>query len=102
MRSRVILLMIAVALAGCSDNNLAAPASSTPKPGSASSRTSSVAFCAKKKIYPIAENTWILASTSVNGHSLPPAAFDFGTYDYSLDITPQIASDLQRSAVAGC
>jgi len=108
MRARLTLMLIAAAAAACRDNEPAAPVT-PPTPAAPSalaaprpSTASSAVFCPSSRIYPLTENSWELASISVNGHSLPGVASDGGTFDYSLDITPQIASDLQRSAVAGC
>lgn len=98
MRARFTLLMLA-ALAGCGDHTPAAPTAPTEHDGP---RTSAAVACPNTRIYPLTENSWELAWTSVNGHSLPGVASDGGTFDYSLDITPEIASDLQRSAVDGC
>lgn len=101
-RVRLTLLMIPTALAGCSDNEPAAPPASTMRAGPVAQHASTLAACPHKRIYPITENTWELASISVNGHSSPGVASDGGTFDYSLDITSQIASDLQQSAIDGC
>jgi hypothetical protein len=108
MRARLTLMLLAAAAAACRDNEPAAPAAPDTRPTPSAlvapraSGASAAVFCPSSRIYPLTENTWELAATSVNGHSLPGVASDGGTFDYSLDITPEIASDLQRSAVAGC
>lgn len=101
MRTRLTLLLITAA-AGCTDNAPSAPAARTAPAGVVPQHASAPVSCANKRIYPLVENTWELAFTSVNGHSLPNAASDGGTFDYSLDVTQQIASDLQQSAIGGC
>lgn len=99
MRARPTLLLLAAALAACGDHHPAAPTAPAEHDGP---RTSAAVACPNRRVYPLAENTWELAWIGVNGHSLPGVASDGGTFDYSLDVTPEIASDLQRSAVDGC
>ena len=102
MRQRLALPAIAIALAACGHDDPTAPPDKKPVDGGAVAARTPAVFCANSRIYPLTENTWELAFTSVNGHSLPGVATDGGTFDYSLDITPQIASDLQQSAIQGC
>jgi hypothetical protein len=100
MRVRFSIL-IAAALAGCSDNNPTTPTRLAAPAGRAERSTDPV-FCAHSKIYPLAQNTRQVAWESVGGHSLPNTAYSYGSFDYSLDVTQQIASDLEQSAIDGC
>lgn len=101
MRLPLSCLVIATALAACHHDNPTEPTERKPVDGGILAARKPV-FCANSRIYPLTENTWELAFTSVNGHTLAGVGNDGGTFDYSLDITPQIASDLQQGAVQGC
>lgn len=94
---RFTLLAVTAALAGCGDDK-----HPTEPPVDKPPEASAAVFCPTEHIYPLKENTWDLAFISINGHSLAGAASDGGIFDYSLDITPEIAGDLQRGAAAGC
>lgn len=106
MRPLLPILILAAAVAGCGDRHSTEPTDPPPRDltaaGDEAAAVRQPVFCANSRVYPLTENTWELAFTSVNGHSLPGVASDGGTFDYSLDITPQIASDLQQSAIQGC